>query len=356
MSHTFDPSRIFSSPKYFENKFDKIKEVLGKRKGPNIKWLQEYPNDDILAIPGKHNKDNMPTMARVLNDFEDGIVVFAGQPNAGKSCLLVNMMLQALRLNDDLVVLDISLDDPPKKRYQQYIAALSGLHYQEITTSSDLTEEQLSLRNQADVCLTEMLSKSRLIPLDSSEHIKSSDGAGVPIFVRSFQTIFNMMRKAREIYPEKKIAFFIDSWNNLDFTASAGDSDLAKVNTQLGRLKEEATKYGIMLVLSAHVRKTNGKKVVLEDIKGTKDMEYHCVLGAIVRNEWKENALINPLIYTEADSGKRFPILTVEIHKTKVSTWEWPLFYALKSGQCQIVPLDPTEYHAIKSIYDGNRK
>ena len=112
-----------------------------------------------------------------------------------------------------------------------------------------------------------------------------------------------------------------------------------------------------MVFVSAHARKTMGaKKLSLEDIKGTKNMEYNCVFGGIVRNEVRENALLEPLLWEDQD-GQEYPILTIEIGKTKVSSWDMPLFYILKAAQCQLKPLAKYEYETFIELYEGqNRK
>lgn len=350
-----NPDLLIEDTKRITDKFSKIKESLGNRSGPNVIWLNEKISDRQLALPDEFDPTSMPTMSRLLNDFEKGIAVFAGHPNAGKSTLLTNMMLQGLANNNDLVVVDISLDDPPDKRYQQYIASLSGLYYQEITTNTTLSPERKERRDKADELFHRYIEEQRLIPLESSEEILKDDKTQ-QVEVRNFYTVFNQMKALRSKFPDKKIAMFIDSWNDLDLnSAQSNDNELTRSEGFLVKLRDYANKYGIMVFLSAHIRKSSSSEIDLEDIKGTKSMEYICVFGAIVRNEYKERNLENPLLYTENRTGKTFPILTVLPMKTKVSAWEWPVFYPIKSGQCQILTLTPDEYNETKRFYYSKR-
>lgn len=336
-------------------KLEVAKASLGKRTGPNIIWMKEKEDDKKLRVCEYNLLNGMPTLSSSLNDFEEGIACFAGRPNSGKSTLLVNMMTQAADLNDNLLILDLSLDDPYKKRYEQYVASLTGLYYQEITTHTDLNDVKLKLREEADAKIISWYKEDKLRTIEASEKIYSKiGGAEKTVSYRQFENIFRLMRETRESNPDKKIALFIDAWNNLDYSGGKGGSDLSQTNYQLAKLQEEANRLGIMVIISAHLRKTTDKKPGIEDIKGTSDMAYNVVWAGIVRNEFRENLYKEPLLYR--DGNKMYPVITVEVVKTKVSSWDMTLAYGLKSAQCKIIPLQQYEYQTMLDIMNGQRK
>jgi replicative DNA helicase len=321
---------------FFIDKINKVKAQLGNRKGPNIKWLSEKENDDIFIAPDHTFTNGIPTLARTLSDFESGIVCIAGQPNMGKSSLIVNMMLSAAQLQDDTIVVDLSFDDPLKKRYQQYIASLSGLMYQEITTDCGLSDTKLQLKQSAEDKIVELYTRGSLKTFEATETIDNSRKV-----MRKYENVFNLMKKLRKENPDKKIIVSIDAWNNLD-SSNAKGSELNQVNTQLSELKELSEELNIMVILSAHLRKTTDKRPGIEDIKGTSNMLYDANCAIILRNEYRENLYKDPLLYSE--DGKYYPIIVLEIKKTKVSSWDLPLIYGLKSASCQVIPLERYEY------------
>lgn len=335
-------------------KLRKAKKALGNRTGPNVRWLDEKEDDSKLRICSYDLEEGIPTFSSVLNDFEEGIACLAGKPNNGKSTILVNMMLQACKLNKDILVIDISLDDPYKKRFEQYIASLTGLVYQEITTRTDLSPEKVTRKEQAEALLEQFYTDDTLRTIEAIE--KYTDDAGIlkTRHYREPEEIFRLMKEVRDLYPERKIVIFIDAWNNLDISKAKGTNELSQYNHCLNRFQEEANKLGIMVMVSAHLRKGEGKrKLGLDDIKGTSDMAYTAVWAGIVINELREKVLDNPLYYEDGD--KIYPIVTIEIAKTKVSTWDLPMHYILKSGQCGLEALQRYQYITYRDKYMSKR-
>ena len=365
---THDIKDLSLNPKRLLEKFDSADQHLAKRKsGPHMRWMAEHADDEKLIFPKWDLSNGVPTFARSWTDFESGLAVIVGQPNSGKTTILVSLHTGSLELNDDTIIVDISLDDPIRKRYVQWLANLSGLRYSEVSSPSSLTTPQTRLLDAAKEKLRGWVSDGRLFPFESQETslvgVKHRNIDGVDAIrnevrkfnTRHYQTLLNLMRRFRDKYPDKKIIFTIDAWNNLDYTSAHGSSDLTQMNFMLDAIQEVSNQEEIKVIVSAHARKTMNKRVTLEDIKGTKNMEYNCVWGGVVRNEYRENVYLEPLIYTDGD--RDYPVLTIEIGKTKVSSWDMPLFYALMSDQCRLKPLTTYEYETMMQMYQGsNRK
>lgn len=339
-----------------KKKLEEAKKSLGLREGPHVQWLKEKENDKKLRICDWRLKNGLPTLNQSLADWDCGVACLAGKPNSGKSTTLVNMMMQACQLNDDILIVDITLDDPFKKRYEQYVAAMTGLYYQEITTKVALSDVKMTAKEEAHNQLEQWYDADKLRTIEAVERITSIDGQYSSLkHFRKPEEIFRLLKDAREQYPTKTIVFFIDAWNNLDVSGARASSDLSQANYFLACLQEEANAHNIMVMLSAHLRKSERgqKRPGLEDIKGTSDMAYNVVWAGIVRNELRENAIKNPMTITEDD--KIYPVMAIEVVKTKVSTWDMPLMYVLKSGQCTISPLHEFQYKEYLDKYLGRK-
>lgn len=336
------------------NKLDEALKKLGHRTGPNVIWMKEREDDSKLRVWDHNLRNGIPTLSSALTDWDSGLACLAGKPNSGKSTTLVNMMIGALENNDDVIVIDISLDDPYKKRFEQYVACMTGLYYQEITTKTDLSAPKQKLKDDAVDKLRQWYNSDRLRTIDAAEKEELEDGLHVVRHFRDPEEIFRLMKSVRAEYPDKKIVFFIDAWNNLDTTKARSASDLGQANYYLGRFQEEANKLDIMVMISAHLRKGDKKsKPTLDDIKGTSDMAYNVVWAGIVTNELRERTLRNPLMHQEGD--KCYPVIVIEIVKTKVSTVDGDLMYILNSGTCELTPLFKTQYQEYRDIYRGKR-
>lgn len=343
--------------KHFIDKLEKAKESYGKRKGPHVRWLKEQVDDSVLTIPSHDFATGIPTLSRLLNDFEEGVACLAGKPNACKSTIMVNMMLDSLAANSDLIVVDLSLDDTFRKRYCQYLASRSGLHYQEITTDTPLTDTQIAAKEAGEGLIRSYYEAGRLFTLESIEDFPVEEGSSsvrrVPM--RSAKNIISSMAQMRSKNPDKKIAYFIDAWNNIDTSSVKGFSDLEKSSNLLDELQEAANKYQVMNFVSAHLRKSSDKKSIgLEDIKGTANMMYNAQWAGIVRNEYRENLYKDPLLYSE--NGRYHPLIAIEVLKTKVSAWDQPAFYGCKPSQCQLVSVTEDQYLDYFSQYNNPKR
>lgn len=337
------------------DKLDVLKKTLGNRDGPYLQWMKEYEDDSKLRICYNDLSNGIPTFSSSFNDLECGIACLAGNPNAGKSTVLVNLMLGLCQNNNDVIVVDISLDDPYKKRYQQYIAAQTGLYYQEITTRTNMTESKMLAWEKAEINLRQWYREGKLNTLEAVEKEVVED-LNVTRHYRDPQEIFRLMRELRSYHKDKKIVIFLDAWNNLDMTKAKGGNELAQANYALARFQEEANTNGVILFLSAHLRKgeTNRKRPRLEDIKGTSDMAYNAVWAGLVINELKEGTQASPLVYRS--EGKIYPILVTEQEKTKCSTWEEPLMHILNPGCCGLTPLHNYQYGEYRDQYYSRKR
>lgn len=341
-----------SDPKFFSRhfkaKFQAVEANLGIRTGPNVKWLDEYADDSRLRLQTHDLSSGIPSLAATLNDFENGLVVVGGQPNAGKSTFFISMMTGGLQLNRDLVVVDFSFDDDAKKRYVQLMANLTGLHYSQLYTKNDLSEGELRGKADAKRLVDQWIEEQRYWPFEASETINLKN-KNITTTLRTIGVLKETMKELRELMPDKKIAFFVDAWNDIDLSEES--EYIGKVDNVLSDLKETSQANNIMCLFSAHIRKTEGRspRVRLEDIKGTKAFEYAVKWGAIVRNEHRENALQNPLRLDR--DGRLYPVLIVETQKQKSSDWDRPLFYAMEASQCRLMPPTPEEYEDLLNQY-----
>jgi hypothetical protein len=345
----------YVTPETTTQKFKNIIDNLGNRTGPNVIWLKEQEDDSKIRYVEKNFTDGIPTINQTLCDFTSGLLFIAGRANHGKSTWLINLMNSAIKLNDDLIIVDISLDDPPKKRYMQHVACIASLQGQNLKYSQISNEASINIdRKKAALARAkdtffQSIKDERLHLLESSENIDNKR-----ISVRDYRTIILLMRQYRARYPKNKIAFNIDAWNNLDCSLAKPGSELQQGNQVLEALKQASEENEIMCLISAHIRKTTEKIITIQDIKGTSNIEYDAVCSLILRNEYRESILSEPLMYEM--ENRELPIFSIQVVKSKVGEWDYPLFYPADTGSCFIQTLHPAEYREFYEIYRGKRK
>jgi hypothetical protein len=317
---------------------------MGNRTGPNIVWLNEVEDDTKLRLPYSDFRDGIPTFSTALNDFEKGIAILGGLPNHSKSSILTNLQSWGLRQNDDLMVLDFTLDDDFDKRFQQHVACMSGLTYQQITTKSDLTTNQINNRDKAVGQLATWFEEDRIRFYEPLEKVYNHQGKLVEVVYRKLSNILSAITAARISYPKKKIVATIDAWNNVQVeTPSGNTSELSTINEQFHKFKSRVESLDVMVIASAHLRKGAGDgDPNLEDIKGSSNIGYDNVWAGIVWNGFKAGEE-NPLMW-EDDNGRELPIITIGIPKSKVSAFTFPLIYAIDDMRCRLIPLSRADY------------
>jgi len=348
-----DPTAIdYVDTDFLVNKFLEVEEKMVKNSTgkPHMSYFDSGENDSIIRIPKRNFSDGVPTFDQALNDYTSGILCLAGRANAGKSTAFVSTMTGVLESNEDTIVLDFSFDDPPRKRLQQIIANISGLRFIDIAQVGELKSVKASMYEEARNKFFDWVSSGRLVPFSHVETVPNK----ARVNVRDFNVIIRKMKTYRSQFPSAKLVFFVDGWNNLDTGSLKGYSELQIYNEMLKRLQSASEEYEVKLFLSSHLRKSLEKRPSVQDIKGTSNMEFDAVSIMIARNEYRENALSDPLMW-EDEVGDLHPILTLEVHKTKVSEWDYPLFMILNSGSCRMTPIPPISYTSYYELWKGRK-
>lgn len=356
----YDNNEIYAVNNIVKRQLERLKDTtsrLGTRTGPNIIWLKENENDKVLRMPYKDFREGINTLSASLGDLAKGLAIIGGLPNQGKSTILTNMQSGSLRLNDDVMVLDFTLDDDFDKRFQQHVACLSGLTYQQITTKSNLTDAQVKAKDDAIDQIATWFKEDRIRFYEPIQQVYNGQGKLIDVNYRSLPNILTAISAARATYPERKIVVTIDAWNNIQLQAPSGNAtEIATVNEQLGKFKAKIESLGVVVLVSAHLRKgTAGGEPSIEDLKGTSDLAYNNLWTGIVINAFKSGD-DNPPMW-EDENGRELPVIRIMVPKSKVSAWTYPLIYALDDSRCRLVPLSRLDYsHFYSEMFDKKKR
>lgn len=320
----------------FKARLSEVKTMV-ERSGPNILWF-----DEPL-------KTSSSTITKLLYGFDSGLALLAAPPNGGKSTVLVNMIVHALNLNDDLIVIDASLDDSFRSRYSQYVCSVSGLLYEEVEEQANLPPERKSEVRKAEEWLEGMVMAERLIPFYQDVYSREER----ILDTSRVNSIVEICKFCRNKFPKKKIACVIDAWHNVNFADKAYSGDLAKQEEAVHRIKACSGSYGIMFLCSAHLTKVRDDSPAMEDIKGS--------VTLIHAADWI-GRLINPAVEVKltekafslgiiSESPEVSVVVTIRTHKSKVSGFRDPAFYLLVPSRCLLKPISSGQYEEYRSIY-----
>lgn len=337
---------------HFIRKIQQASERAKSRSGPNLLWMEENADDSRLREPSFDFHDGIPSLTAHLNDFVRGLALITGWPNAGKSTFIVHNTLELLRRNPNAVVVDISHDDDLDKRYVQWISNLTGLTYMSITSGRDrLTETKRKAIEDAEAQICKWIEEERLYPFESTEliAIEALGGREREISLKDFETLFTELKRVRARHPDKKIVVFVDAWNDMRIYGNA--NDYSETNKWIGELKALCRSQNLAMVMSAHLKKTQGKVATLEDIAGSATIGYEAIWAMIMVNQARNPETFKNPIFIERN-GVKMEVLAGECKKSKVGGWaSFNLYWGIPLGVARLVPLFYDEYLTVDKEY-----
>lgn len=345
--HVFKNLGTGGLSKHTRDKFEKTEDFMKMRSGPVFNWIKETYNDLQLALPSRDFSTGFNTLNRCLNDFSNGVAVVAAQPNAGKSTLFVSMMTGLLANEKDTVIFDITLDDPIDKRFAQIMCNISGLHYQQIYSQKSLNEgEKFFYDDARKYFFEEIIDKERYFCFEAGDsfEVNSKD---LTIDFSSFERLEETIESARAAFPDKKVVFFVDAYNDLKY-----DSEYGKLDQSIKQIKQTSGATKIPVLVTAHIRKVENRKksrLSLDDIKGTKELEASTICGLILENPYNENPLKDHV--TIHRNGNELNVIVIRPEKNKVSAWKDPIFYGIDSFRSKLYPVTASEYRSLYNSY-----
>lgn len=339
------PAEVDGQPtNMFVRKFRDAISKFRMREGPNLLWLKEKEDDTKLLMPAHDGSTGIPTLSRHLADFTNGLAALGGLPHAGKSTVMVNMMMDALDLNTDLMVLDFSYDDEMDKRSQQMLAQQTGLSYQQITVAMDITDAESEKLEAAKAKIEGLYETDRLRTYSALELIDVGDGKLVERNLTRLDNMLHIMSQARAMYPDRKIVAFIDAFQDLSFETVRNGSEFKAWEDGIKELKMKTELLDIMCWANAHLVKLSGRIPHLNDFKGSGYFGFAFKYASVVRNSWAENPYSEDVLMHEMPDGRLLPCIVLHNVKNKVSCWKGPLIYGLDDMRCQLIPLTRPVY------------
>lgn len=271
--------------------------------GPNFHKLEE-------ALCGQWKKDVW--------------MCWTGKPNSGKTSVMSALAYEIARheKENDACVIYHTIDDTFEQLLPKFVALAKGSTDLEINM---ITNPKYAIRDTAKEnsieedrlegynILLDLMKRGRLLIKDSN------DGASL-----SFAD--NLIRKAKDTYPERNIVYILDNFHKL--------SDFKHIKDERVRFKELskaqkglATKHHICAMSTVELRKIpRGVRPSNEDIKESIQIEYDTNFIAHVFNEAHELGGAAVTVHRDKNNNRQ-PIIEIDIAKNKISSFKDRLYY-----------------------------
>lgn len=274
-----------------------------------------------------------------------GFIVIAGDSNLGKSAFITDLAWGVVENNNDVYVMDFSLDDAMPDKLSRVVASSGKLIMNAVKTPLNYMNYPL------------MLVRRKNSILNLRKHVdryRAYDAA--------FSTFIEDIQKEIEdklIYfdangIDKKLVVFIDNFHDLNIANQPNLQDKAKYDYLAQWCSDLAIKHNITLVCSAELKKLNGnRRPILDDIREAVKIKYEAKAVLLVYNEVHYKGDGADIYFMKQGNQFKQPIFEVHFAKNKFGTYKGRTFFEFYPEMAYMKECDPTAQKTYSQIIFG---
>lgn len=299
-----------------------------------------YSWQNFTVTEKKHYLDwGSPLLNKALLGVQPGdSVCVCGAPNHGKTISLTSMVLDILKRNENVLVLDFTLDDPKRKRFTQYAANLAQIDMNVIDFINLEQDGERRRRHKQALCQLELWLENQSLALFETATVNRGERR---LSQNSTGFITETLIRYRDLFPEKKIVVLVDALNNVA-TSSAGDeySQAQEVSDVLKRVLNDTQS---VLLATHHLRKNNGRRPTMDDLKGNNYLAYEMKVIIGLHNDLSVNGQAAEIYYVDqAQPMVKVPVIEWHFLKNKCSDYKGVIFARQWPAQARVeeMPLE----------------
>lgn len=274
-----------------------------------------------------------------------GFTVVAGDSNLGKTALMTNLAWNIIRNNNDVYVMDFSLDDSMPEKLGRMAACSGKLIINAVRTPLRYQNYPLMLIRR----------KNALINLRSMSDKYRSYDASFSTFVEDIQEeIQKKLIYFDEHNINKKVVVFIDNFHDMDLRDQPNLSAKDKFDTLAQWCSDFSTKYNVTMVCSAELKKLNGiRRPQLDDLRETVKIKYAAKAVLLVYNEVHYKGEAANIYYSINGNPFKQPIFEIHFAKNKYGTYKGRNFFEFYPEMAYIKECDPQAQKTYTNIVYG---
>lgn len=317
-----------------ENMFDRTKRSSLDRLNEADQYM--WNRDPAKAVKTRH-----PLFNKALEGgFEQGLYILAAPPNTGKTAILMDLLNDISKENEDIFLAVVSLDDAMHKITSRFIAVNQKMMIREVKNPKAYLDEPGVIEKRGAGM------KYLKDNIDKIQFFDSRDGA----FIEDWQEKIEGWRLT--LPKSTRIMIVFDSFSDLRSRDYRGDKEEEHIARTV---KEWTNEYDCIVLGTAHMRKSNGKKrPTRDDIRGANTLEYEADLIWLLYNEVKVEKEGANVYWIEADNPHKQPVLELDFSKNKITDYDGVLFYHFSPARNFIT--EATEERQtlyMTQVYDG---
>lgn len=269
--------------------------------------------------------NNFPMFTKETDGLQNMFYLIAADTNVGKSAMLLEMSMDLIESNEDVFVLYFSVDDALSQLIPRLVASDIDMHINTVSNPKFKIQYNDDL---IDTKKDEMLLKrteaiNKLKARSDKFAIKGENEA------KKMEDIEKFIRIYKKIAGTKQLVVIID---NIHRMSSYERMETRQLYMKISdSLKEWKNEFDIPILVTAELKKTEGRRPKGDDIKEVKDLQYDADLVALLYCDFYTNS--NTLLKFDSkeigieDSTRARPVVEMNIIKNKTSGFKKRLYY-----------------------------
>lgn len=354
------------------NDNEKVKTILDVLQDRNEVIIEDYYSlaegiydafDERAHKKGHgYSCPDYPVFNEKLEGLEEGLYIFAGESNSGKTAVMTNLLWAFCKHKENkLFGIYYSLDDNTDEVIPRLIAMNQRIPIAVGSKPNRYIDYIEANKNNTDsiagaLCIKyqEYLDKRQ----KGFEELRSANKQFLILDRQKIQDFDQLLDHAKKVQmyvkqfdPENNIIIGIDSLADLTVNKSFS-SDKERVDYVAMKIKQAANcDLKVPIFTSYHVRKLNRDgRPTLDDIKESSRIVYEASLAFLVFNDVSKNKQNASVFYTQPDSQEKQPIIELDWAKNKKSSYKGRTYHFFTPEYSSVRECDKdsmTRYDAI---------
>lgn len=257
--------------------------------------------------------------------WQTGWILVGGDSNIGKTSFLSQLAWSAAMTNNDVYVLDFSLDDPMHDKIPRVVASANKVIINAVKNPNGYAHlpQMLQRREQGLDKLRTAIDRYRAYDANHSTDIDKIEDT-------IKETLVNLEVEAQNTgVKAKRLIVFIDNFHDLATSAKeAIGSDKMKYDYLAQRVSDLATKYDICVVTTGEFKKLNGfRRPGLDDLRESVKIKYEAKAVLLCYNEVGLKGESASIYFEQQGDSTKKPVFEVKFGKNKMGSFKGRLFF-----------------------------
>lgn len=275
--------------------------------------------------------------------LQPGWIIVGAASNVGKTGWLSQLGWQIIQNNNDVFVMDFSLDDPMKEKIPRVVASSNKVLINSVKNPNNYTQypDMLKRRKQGMEMLRNSVNQYRVYDANHGTDIDEIETS-----IKNM--IVNLEEEALQTGKDRKrLVVLIDNFHDLTTTAKeALGSDKMKYDYLAQRVKDMSIRYEITILTTGEFKKLNGfRRSTVDDLRESVKIIYEASAILLLHNEVGMKGEAASVYYEIQGKPQKQPVLEVKFGKNKMSSYKGRLFFEFYP---EMSYFEPSDHNAAK--------